>query len=181
MLYIYYNYFALIIVVFWHNYYRHYFSIFFLLLLSLLSVLLFAVIYIIEIKARTFELSYLKIDSFKMLILTRSKARTGQPPGRVASPGESLSNLPRRLYETQQGKAVMTDSAEIRCPSISESTSNGDHQIAGSRISKCIHKRCLTLACYFQTNIYPSCMISFNLKCILDYLQEFRERRTLGY
>ena len=53
-----------------------------------------------------------------MLIIIRSKARSGQPPDHVAPTGEDWTNFPWRLNGPRQGKAVVVDSADKRSPSL---------------------------------------------------------------
>ena len=50
--------------------------------------------------------------------ITRSKARSGQPPDQVASPGKDSKNFPKTLNGPWQGKAIVISSAEVRIPSI---------------------------------------------------------------
>lgn len=79
-----------------------------------------------------------------MPILTRSKLHTNQSYYCTAFPGEVSKNFLRRLNLLQQGKPVMFDSAEVESLSLSESTPNSRHQVAGLRISESTSKRCLT-------------------------------------
>lgn len=76
-----------------------------------------------------------------MQIITSSKARSGQPPDRVASPGQDSTKFPRRLSRARQGIAVLVNSAGVGGPSISEPTASGVHQVAGCRLSKCSSAR----------------------------------------
>ena len=91
-------------------------------------------------------------------MITRSKAWSGQPSDRVASSREGSTNFPRRPNESRQDNAVVVDSAEVGSPSISGSTANGVHQVAGFTVSKCNDTRCMTCPKlitekYFTSNI----------------------------
>ena len=148
-MYLCYTYLALIIIFFCIIVIIYQFLIFFLFLLSLLLVLLFAVIYIVEIKALTLELSYLsyKDRQFQMPILTRSSVQIGQSPGRVTSPGQNLNNFPQRLYITQQGKAVIVDSADVRL--YQSLMPMGIIKSQGFRVSRLTSRRCMAFVRYF--------------------------------
>ena len=79
-----------------------------------------------------------------MPMLTRSKARLGQPPVLVASPRDGGRNRPRSHVESRQGNAVVADSGEVGSILISESVANGSQYDAGFSIFTCKSNRCLT-------------------------------------
>ena len=79
-----------------------------------------------------------------MPILTRSKLHTNQSYYCTASPGGVSKSFLRILNLLQQGKSIMFDSAGVESLSLSESSPNRRHQVAGLRISESTSKRCLT-------------------------------------
>ena len=79
-----------------------------------------------------------------MPIITRSEARSGQTLDCVATPGNDSTSFPWRLNGSRHNKALVTDSAKVESLSISESTANEFHQVAGFRVSECGSTRCLT-------------------------------------
>ena len=78
-----------------------------------------------------------------MPIITRSEAQSGQSLDCVTTPGNDSINCSWRLNGSRRGKALVTDSAKLGSLSISESTANNIHQVAGFRVSECSSTRCL--------------------------------------
>ena len=78
-----------------------------------------------------------------MPIITRSEAQLGQSLDCVTTPGNDF-NFSWRLNGSRRDKALVTDSAKLGSLSMSESTGNKVHQIAGFKVSECSSTRCLT-------------------------------------
>ena len=79
-----------------------------------------------------------------MPIITRSEAQSGQSLNCVTTPGNDSTNFSWRLNGSRRDKALVTDSAKLGSLSISESSGNKVHQIAGFRVSECSSTRCLS-------------------------------------
>ena len=90
-----------------------------------------------------------------MPVKTRSQTWSGQPPDQVTSP---RVDLPRRLADSRQDNAVVSEIANAGSPFISISVANGDQHAASFDIIKCHSGRCLTCpklstSKSFQSNI----------------------------
>ena len=85
-----------------------------------------------------------------MPLVTRSKARLGQPPSLVASLRDGKGNFPKRLAESRQGNAVVAGYEEVGSSSRTCATANRSQSTPGFSIFKCKNKdrKCLTCPKY---------------------------------
>ena len=87
-----------------------------------------------------------------MPVVTRSKARLGQPPGLVVYPRGGEGNCSREVAESRQGNVVVDEYEEVESPSPTCAAANRSHSIPGLSIFKCKDKdrKCLTCPKYIN-------------------------------
>ena len=100
-----------------------------------------------------------------MPTVTRSQTRSGRPPDRVTFPGEGSSNCPRRLHDSRQDNAVVSDIAIDESPATSVSEANGN-QPADSGIHRCNSTRCLTCPKFNTNKKFTSNVTHYNCQFI---------------